>query len=210
MEPLLKLDSQLDAQIRRQLRDALRARGEDPYAKDDGLAAEDFVLGGQEFREWTFRSEAAMFSRVGLNEGVLAEPLGEEIPGEQTPEIEAQCRARAEILFLRLLLPERFLKKTQLLMIEATYGPFNVAGKLVPATGEQIRRVIWLRILFADGEMPVSDRCKAEFEAIRSRLRPEKSVDLSSPASLLEWQSWLGSFESEHPLLNAFLQRKGR
>lgn len=190
----MKLDPRIDAHLRQKLRDGLRSEGRDPYDDTEfGIRPEDFLLGGAEFRQWDFEQEVAMFSRVGLNEGVIDEPLGVGIPEEQPPDIEAQCLARAEILFLRLMLPQRCYERSLPLMVQATFGSFVVSGKRVKANGEQIRRILWLRVLMQDGAIKLSERCQNELTAMQERFRPGHPLDWCNPRSFLEWHSWIGS-----------------
>lgn len=202
----MKLDPKRDAEIRQRIRDELRAAGRDPYEANCGITVEDFILGGPEAVKWNFDCEVQMANRAGLNEGLILEPLGTEIPDKQPEDIEAQCIARAEILFLRLMLPDRYMDNSLSILADATYGPFRVSGKMERATGEQIRRVIYLFVLMMDGSYPLSDRCKAELKRIQARFQPGVEYDLEDPMSYIRWQSWLCSFECNHPAADRLLR----
>lgn len=190
----------------------IRAKGGDPYALRSGIRIEDFVLGGTEFQAWLFKIQAELWNGIGLKKGFLTESLGHKLPQPLSPDEEKQCAARAEMLWLCELLPSKVFKKTENVCLHALFGPMKTAEGEKPANPEQIKRILWLKVVLSDGEGEVSDKFRKELAELWQRFWPGYAGETISTERIREWQSWLCSFEAEHPLAArclALLRPKG-
>lgn len=207
---LMKLDPRLDASVRERIRDDCRSLGIEPHEKLCGISREDFVLGGAAFQRWLFDLQVDMWSRVGLNEGVLATPLSAGIPEKLDDACETLCRARAEMLFLLDLLPEHVLKQVGEEYLKLLFGPVETLSALRPIEEDEIKRIIWHKVVMTDGEAEFSNDFKESLRALWLAIWPEFDGSLTQE-NLLKWQSFLA--DQEEPAARrvcAFLKRTFR